>query len=80
MESKTLQRIIFELSECKNKREFSKKIRRSESYTANMLNSEVNVSVELGIDMMQRLYIDEGEIKEVIVEYIKENFFVNQYN
>ncbi len=80
MESKTLQRIIFELSECKNKREFSKKIRRSESYTANMLNSEVNVSVELGIDMMQRLYIDEEEIKEVIVEYIKENFFVNQYN
>jgi|SanBayMetagenome_1026888.scaffolds.fasta_scaffold12056_1 hypothetical protein len=80
MESKTLQRIIFELSECKNKREFSKKIRRSESYTANMLNSEVNVSVELGIDMMQRLYIDEREIKEVIVEYIKENFFVNQYN
>ena len=80
MESKTLQRIIFELSECKNKREFSKKIRRSESYTANMLNSEVNVSVELGIDMMQRLYIDEGKIKDVIVEYIKENFFVNQYN
>lgn len=80
MESKTLQRVIFELSECKNKREFSKKIRRSESYTANMLNSEVNVSVELGIDMMQRLYIDEEEIKEVIVEYIKENFFVNQYN
>jgi hypothetical protein len=80
MESKTLQRIIFELSDCKNKREFSKKIRRSESYTANMLNSEVNVSVELGIDMMQRLYIDEEEIKEVIVEYIKENFFVNQYN
>jgi hypothetical protein len=80
MESKTLQRIIFELSECKNKREFSKKIRRSESYTANMLNSEVNVSVELGIDMMQRLYIDEEEIKDVIVEYIKENFFVNQYN
>lgn len=80
MESKTLQRIIFELSECKNKREFSKKIRRSESYTANMLNSDVNVSVELGIDMMQRLYIDEEEIKEVIVEYIKENFFVNQYN
>lgn len=80
MESKTLQRMIFEISGCKNNREFAKAIRRSESYTSNMTNSEVNVSIDLGIDMMQRLYIDEEQIKEVIVEYIKENFFVNQYN
>jgi hypothetical protein len=80
MESKTLQRMIFEISGCKNNREFAKAIRRSESYTSNMTNSEVNVSIDLGIDMMQRLYIDEEQIKEVILEYIKENFFVNQYN
>jgi hypothetical protein len=76
MGDKTLQRIVFELSGCKNNREFAKAIRRSESYTSNMTNSEVNVSVELGIDMMQRIGIDDSEIKGVIFKYIDENFFI----
>jgi hypothetical protein len=77
MQGKTLQRIIFELSECKNNREFSKAIRRTEGYTSNMTRSDVNISLELGIDIMQRLGIDNDEIKEVIVNYINDNFFIN---
>lgn len=77
MESKTLQRMIFEISGCKNNREFAKAIRRSESYTSNMTNSEVNVSIDLGIDMMQRLYIDQEDIKELIIKYINENYFIH---
>lgn len=76
MENKTLQRIIFELSGQKNNREFAKYIRRSESYTSNMINSDKNISVELGIDMMQRMYLDKELIKEVILNYIDEAFFI----
>ena len=72
----TLQRTVFELSKCKNNREFAKAIRRVESYTSNMLNSDINVSVELGIDMMQRLYIDKEIIKDVIKKYIDKHFFI----
>ena len=76
MENKTLQRVIFELSGQKNNREFAKYIRRSESYTSNMINSDKNISVELGIDMMQRMYLDNELIKEVILNYIDEAFFI----
>lgn len=76
MENKTLQRVIFELSGKKNNREFAKYIRRSESYTSNMINSDKNISVELGIDMMQRMYLDKELIKEVILNYIDEAFFI----
>ena len=76
MENKTLQRVIFELSGQKNNREFAKYIRRSESYTSNMINSDKNISVELGIDMMQRMYLDKELIKEVILNYIDESFFI----
>lgn len=76
MENKTLQRIIFELSGQKNNREFAKYIRRSESYTSNMLNSDKNISVELGIDMMQRMYIEKEDVKDVIMKYIDEAFFI----
>ncbi|QLF85215.1 hypothetical protein elemo19C_phanotate22 [Flavobacterium phage vB_FspP_elemoA_1-9C] len=76
MENKTLQRVIFELSGQKNNREFAKYIRRSESYTSNMINSDRNISVELGIDMMQRMYLDKELIKEVILNYIDEAFFI----
>lgn len=76
MENKTLQRVIFELSGQKNNREFAKYIRRSESYTSNMINSDKNISVELGIDMMQRMYLDKELIKEIILNYIDEAFFI----
>lgn len=76
MENKTLQRVIFELSGQKNNREFAKYIRRSESYTSNMINSDKNISIELGIDMMQRMYLDKELIKEVILNYIDEAFFI----
>jgi hypothetical protein len=76
MENKTLQRVIFELSGQKNNRGFAKYIRRSESYTSNMINSDKNISVELGIDMMQRMYLDKELIKEVILNYIDEAFFI----
>ncbi len=42
-----------------------------------MTRSDVNISIELGIDIMQRLGIDDSEIKEVIVNYINDNFFIN---
>jgi len=76
MENKTLQRVIFELSGQKNNREFAKYIKRSESYTSNMIKSDKNISVELGIDMMQRMYLDKELIKDVILNYIDEAFFI----
>ncbi|QMP89458.1 hypothetical protein elemo81A_phanotate2 [Flavobacterium phage vB_FspP_elemoA_8-1A] len=41
-----------------------------------MINSDRNISVELGIDMMQRMYLDKELIKEVILNYIDEAFFI----
>lgn len=62
----TLQKRIYEHSECETKREFGIKTNRSESYTANMLNSDVDISMELGIKLMKTLHFD----NEVIIEII----------
>ena len=72
----TIQQIIFKESKLPNKRRFSKEIRRSESYTANMLNAEKSVSIELAIDMMERLYFEKEVKTSIVYDYLKNEFGV----
>jgi plasmid maintenance system antidote protein VapI len=70
----TIQRRIFNESEENNNREFSKKIRRSESYTSNMLNSKKSITIELAIDTMERLRFEKDKIMSIVLLHLKEEF------
>jgi plasmid maintenance system antidote protein VapI len=70
----TIQKRIFNESEEKNNREFSKKIRRSESYTSNMLNADKSITIELAIDTMERLRFERDVIMSIVLLHLKEEF------
>lgn len=71
----TIQRKIFELSGAKNNREFSKIVRRSEAYTSNMINSDIDISINLAVDMADRAGIDKEKFFDALVEHLREKVF-----
>lgn len=70
----TLQQAIFSRTEFTTKRAFAKAIKRSEPYVANMLNSDLSVRVELGVGMMIMLGFSKDDIKEIVLDYLVEEF------
>ena len=75
MENKTLQLKIYEASKIQTRRDFAKAIRRTGPYVSNMLNSNIDVSVDLAIDMCDRLQMDRDEIFKMIVEHLRGKIF-----
>lgn len=75
MENKTLQSKVFELSKLPSRRQFAISLRRTAPYVSNMLNSDIDVSVELAVDMCDRLGIDREVSYELVVNHIREKIF-----
>ena len=75
MENKTLQLKIYEASKIPTRRDFAKAIRRTGPYVSNMLNSDIDVSVDLAIDMCDRLQLDREEAFNMIVDHLRGKIF-----
>lgn len=75
MENKTLQLKIYEASKITTRRDFANAIRRTGPYVSNMLNSDIDVSVDLAIDMCDRLQMDRDEVFNMIVYHLRGKIF-----
>lgn len=66
----TLQSKIFLETEYITKREFAKRLKLTEGYIANMLNSDKSISLDLGVLWMEKLEFDRQRIKDIIIEFL----------
>lgn len=71
----TLQNKIYEASKLPSRRQFSIAVRRTAPYVSNMLNSKVDISVNLAVDLCDLLGIEREKSFELIVEHIREKIF-----
>lgn len=74
MEQITLQKLIFIISGCKTKREYSQKLNKTLPYISNQLNSNISISVKLAIDNMKDIGLSNDRMIEIIKLYLKTNF------